>query len=123
MCKWECITFHELSKCLPVIEHLSFNCTVIECCFQDYAWRELPTALVNLKYIALLGTVLFDGSHLPLLCHVLRSSPNLEKIKLTDSFCPTIVTDQVKCDDMFISFDHCTLFKAMITVVYAKYGF
>nr|GEV91610.1 hypothetical protein [Tanacetum cinerariifolium] len=83
MYKWECITFHELSKCLPMIEHLSFNCMVIECCFLEYAWRELPTALVKLKSISLFGTVLFDNSHLPLLCHVLRSSPNLEKIKLT----------------------------------------
>ncbi|GJY79237.1 hypothetical protein Tco_0485038 [Tanacetum coccineum] len=55
---------------------------VEECCFQEYARRELPTALVNLKCISLFGTVLFDNSHLPLLCHVLRSSPNLEKITL-----------------------------------------
>ncbi|GJY47122.1 F-box/FBD/LRR-repeat protein-like protein [Tanacetum coccineum] len=37
----------------------------------------------HLMCISLFGTVLFDNSHLPLLCHVLRSSPNLEKITLT----------------------------------------
>ncbi|GJX20734.1 F-box/FBD/LRR-repeat protein-like protein [Tanacetum coccineum] len=78
--------FHLLSNC-PLLKRLKLafdtEFRVIECCFQNYAWRELPTALVNLKCISLFGTVLFDNSHLPLLCHVLRSSPNLEKITLT----------------------------------------
>ncbi|GJY79236.1 F-box/FBD/LRR-repeat protein-like protein [Tanacetum coccineum] len=78
--------FHLLSNC-PLLKrlklHFEYRDRVIECCFQNYAWRELPAALVNLKCISLFGTVLFDNSHLPLLCHVLRSSPNLEKITLT----------------------------------------
>nr|XP_043639683.1 F-box/FBD/LRR-repeat protein At1g13570-like [Erigeron canadensis] len=72
----------ELFECLPVIKHLTIWSHVIECIAGGLVPSELPMSLVNLKYFCL-NQVCFTHSHaLPFLVLVLKSSPNLEKLKL-----------------------------------------
>ncbi|GKB12471.1 F-box/FBD/LRR-repeat protein-like protein [Tanacetum coccineum] len=80
----ELITFSELFECLPVIEDLTIHNSGIElkCSAQDSVSRELPTAVVNLKYFCIKDVMLFDEVDLPFVCHVTKSYPSLEKIKL-----------------------------------------
>lgn len=104
-------TFIELFKCLSVLENLTtwtwvtevmFNHMICHCfnlfkkyilllcvyigvsfkCFDlEPVPRELPTSLVNLKYLCV-EKMLFDDRGLPFLILLIKSSPNLVKLLL-----------------------------------------
>ncbi|GKC49602.1 hypothetical protein Tco_1072347 [Tanacetum coccineum] len=71
----------ELFECLPVIELLSID--------SDWLWfkrdrvpAKLPTAFVHLKYLCIKKVLLFDETRSENLVFVIRSSTNLENIKI-----------------------------------------
>ncbi|GJV93231.1 F-box/FBD/LRR-repeat protein-like protein [Tanacetum coccineum] len=77
----EDIMIIELFECLPVIELLSID--------SDWLWfkrdrvpARLPTAFVHLKYLCIKKVLLFDETRSENLVFVIRSSPNLENIKI-----------------------------------------
>ncbi|GJT05403.1 hypothetical protein Tco_0839865 [Tanacetum coccineum] len=76
------VTNIELLICLPMIEHLSFYGWIDQHFTQNSNPKELPNALVHLKYFLLEEMMFFDEYGLDFLCLVMRSSPNLKKIKL-----------------------------------------
>ncbi|XP_076935279.1 F-box/FBD/LRR-repeat protein At1g13570-like [Bidens hawaiensis] len=82
-------TITNLFECLPVVENLCVWLTAMKCCAQNGVPRVLPSALVHLKYLYINGTDLQYGLSFILL--LIRSSPNLEKLKLK-------VSDQVDCE-------------------------
>ncbi|GJU20489.1 F-box/FBD/LRR-repeat protein-like protein [Tanacetum coccineum] len=55
---------------------------IIECCAQDGVPQELPTALVHLKYLYLEDICFVYDVGLRILVLLIRSSPNLEKLKV-----------------------------------------
>ncbi|XP_071696488.1 F-box/FBD/LRR-repeat protein At1g13570-like isoform X1 [Rutidosis leptorrhynchoides] len=78
-----------LFECLPVIENLSIFSEVIESFAQGGVPRKLPTALIHLKYLCIESVSFIHIHGLPILGLLIRSSPNLEKLKigiLDDSF-------------------------------------
>ncbi|GJV80982.1 F-box/FBD/LRR-repeat protein-like protein [Tanacetum coccineum] len=75
-------TVTKLFECLPVIENLSCWRGIIECCAQDGVPQELPTALVHLKYLFLEDICFVYDVGLCILVLLIRSSPNLEKLKV-----------------------------------------
>lgn len=76
------VTTIKLLNCLPMIEHLSFYLWIEQGFAQNSNPRELPNALVHLKYFCLEEMMFFDKYGLDFLCLVMRSSPNLKKIEL-----------------------------------------
>ncbi|XP_071718680.1 F-box/FBD/LRR-repeat protein At1g13570-like [Rutidosis leptorrhynchoides] len=87
----ECILiFHEdeyktvdaLFHCLPVIEHLTLCVWDIWSLFGGVVPRQLATSLVHLKYLRLERICFLEDAYLQFLILIIRSSPNLEKLKL-----------------------------------------
>ncbi|GKD54635.1 F-box/FBD/LRR-repeat protein-like protein [Tanacetum coccineum] len=80
-------TITKLFECLPAIESLSCWRGTIEvvlltfCCAEDGVPQELPTALVHLKYL-FIEDICFVYVGLRILVLLIRSSPNLEKLKV-----------------------------------------
>ncbi|GJT26322.1 F-box/FBD/LRR-repeat protein-like protein [Tanacetum coccineum] len=76
------INIIRLLECLLVIEHLSYS----RWYYLDFAEtsdpRELPSTLVHLKYFHLDEMMLIDNYGLEFVALVIRSSLNIEKIKL-----------------------------------------
>nr|XP_043613823.1 F-box/FBD/LRR-repeat protein At1g13570-like [Erigeron canadensis] len=78
-------TIVDLFKLLPVVENLSIWCSVVELFIQDMIpWipQELPISLVHLKYLFIDCISFIQRYGLPFLALCVRSSPNLEKLKL-----------------------------------------
>ncbi|KAK9048523.1 hypothetical protein SSX86_032514 [Deinandra increscens subsp. villosa] len=75
-------TVINLFQCLPVIENLSIGFGIIECFAQDEIPQALPIALVHLKYLCIKDICFIHNCGLPILILLIKSSPNLEKLKL-----------------------------------------
>ncbi|KAI3822968.1 hypothetical protein L1987_10571 [Smallanthus sonchifolius] len=73
-------TIADLIECLPVIEYLSIWFFIYSC-FLPLP-KELPTTLVHLKYLCMECVCFIHEDSLPFLVLLIRSSPNLEKLKL-----------------------------------------
>lgn len=73
----------ELFKCLPVIEHLSIYYQNLRCLAKVLDPREFPAALAHLKYFHLIGMMSIEKYQFHYLYLLMRSSPNLENIKIT----------------------------------------
>ncbi|XP_071698865.1 F-box/FBD/LRR-repeat protein At1g13570-like [Rutidosis leptorrhynchoides] len=75
-------TIINLFECLPVIGNLSIYSDVIESFAQGGVPKELPTALIHLKYLCIENISFIHKLGLPILGFLIRSSPNLEKLKI-----------------------------------------
>ncbi|KAJ0714021.1 putative FBD domain, leucine-rich repeat domain superfamily, F-box-like domain superfamily [Helianthus annuus] len=75
-------TIVDLFKCLPLIEYLNVVLFIVECFAPKRLPKELPTALVHLKYLCVDRLCFMHIYGLPFLALLIRSSPNLEKLKL-----------------------------------------
>ncbi|XP_071702166.1 F-box/FBD/LRR-repeat protein At1g13570-like isoform X2 [Rutidosis leptorrhynchoides] len=75
-------TFNELFQCLPVIQHLTLCVWDIQYFYTGAVPREVVTTLVHLKYLSLEEMCLYENDWFRFLLLILRSSPNLEKLKL-----------------------------------------
>ncbi|KAK1429024.1 hypothetical protein QVD17_11223 [Tagetes erecta] len=75
-------TIVDLFKCLPVIEHLSLWFYIVMCFVPERLPKELPTPLVHLKYLCMEDMCFSHKYSLPFLVLLIRSSPNLEKLRL-----------------------------------------
>ncbi|GJX94129.1 hypothetical protein Tco_0348715 [Tanacetum coccineum] len=95
-------TFMELLECLPVIETLSllFEGRTFINMFEDRVKgrvpRELPTPSFHLKYLYI-NYVGFTPEEELILALLIKSSPNLEKLKILDSSAPYISFSRVEC--------------------------
>nr|GEX09430.1 hypothetical protein [Tanacetum cinerariifolium] len=80
-------TISEIFKCLPVIEKFSISFELIRV-FRDIAIHEVPrelsTTLIHLKYLGIDGVYFFSKTELSVLALLIKSSPNLEKLKVWD---------------------------------------
>ncbi|KAF5797427.1 putative F-box domain, FBD domain, F-box-like domain superfamily protein [Helianthus annuus] len=74
------ITIADFIKCLPGIEYLSLLCLIF-LCFPPLP-KELPTTMVHLKYLRMEWVWFRHKYVVPFLVLLIRSSPNLEKLKL-----------------------------------------
>ncbi|XP_021974333.1 F-box/FBD/LRR-repeat protein At1g13570-like [Helianthus annuus] len=75
-------TIVDLFKCLPLIEYLNVVLFIVECFAPKRLPKELPTALVHLKYLCVDSLCFMHIYALPFLALLIRSSPKLEKLKL-----------------------------------------
>ncbi|MFS8006057.1 putative leucine-rich repeat domain superfamily, F-box-like domain superfamily [Helianthus anomalus] len=75
-------TIVDLFECLPVIEYLYVVFSFVEDFLRWRHPKELPTALVHLKYLCIHDLSFSHIYGLPFLALLIRSSPNLEKLKL-----------------------------------------
>ncbi|KAF5797348.1 putative leucine-rich repeat domain superfamily, F-box-like domain superfamily [Helianthus annuus] len=75
-------TIVDLLECLPVIEYLYVVFSFVEDFLRWRHPKELPTALVHLKYLCIHDLSFSHIYGLPFLALLIRSSPNLEKLKL-----------------------------------------
>ncbi|GJV73343.1 F-box/FBD/LRR-repeat protein-like protein [Tanacetum coccineum] len=77
-------TISEIFECLPVIETFSIPLELIRV-FRNIAIhkvpRELSTTLIHLKYLHIDGVYFFSKTELSVLALLIKSSPNLEKLK------------------------------------------
>ncbi|KAK9078995.1 hypothetical protein SSX86_000664 [Deinandra increscens subsp. villosa] len=76
------IPIPELFKCLPLIEYLLVSFFIVECFGPKRLPKVLPTLLVHLKHLCMKHLCFRHIYGLPFLVLLLRSSPNLEKLKL-----------------------------------------
>ncbi|KAF5797354.1 putative FBD domain, leucine-rich repeat domain superfamily, F-box-like domain superfamily [Helianthus annuus] len=75
-------TIVDLFECVPVIEYLYVTVFGLEDFLSKRLPKKLPTSLVHLKYLCV-DTLCFTHIYgLPFLALLIRSSPNLEKLKL-----------------------------------------
>lgn len=72
----------DLFKCLHMIENLSICFGIIECFAQDGVPHELPIALCGLKHLCIDDICFIHKDGLPILVLLIKSSLNLEKLKL-----------------------------------------
>ncbi|KAK1422290.1 hypothetical protein QVD17_25295 [Tagetes erecta] len=79
-------TIIELFKCLTMIEHLTTWHHIFPWLVQDAVPKGLATSLFHLKYFCLKVTCLYDRYGLAFLLALIRSSPNLEKLKIEISW-------------------------------------
>ncbi|XP_071695394.1 F-box/FBD/LRR-repeat protein At1g13570-like [Rutidosis leptorrhynchoides] len=107
----------ELLEYLPVIENLTIYLWHMLCTRE--LPRELSTPLYHLKYMYLYDLLLGDGEcfyGMPLLALLIRSSPNLEKLKLrtfrlgkpmldTDSIEDAVVDEEADLSDYYYLFE------------------
>ncbi|KAI3688363.1 hypothetical protein L1987_82075 [Smallanthus sonchifolius] len=75
-------TIADLFECLPVLEYLSVTFFIVKCFVPNRLPKELPTTLVHLKYLCMDSVCFIHEYGLPFLVLLIRSSPNLEKLKL-----------------------------------------
>ncbi|KAI3826416.1 hypothetical protein L1987_00464 [Smallanthus sonchifolius] len=75
-------TVIELFECLPVIENLSIRLSMLKYFAQGKVPNKLPAALVHLKYLCIRDAPSVYKYRIPCLVFLIRSSPNLEKLKL-----------------------------------------
>ncbi|GKA32500.1 F-box/FBD/LRR-repeat protein-like protein [Tanacetum coccineum] len=83
-CKKHCSIIN-LFECLPVVESLSISLCIIQSfhpSVHDRFPRELPTALIHLKYLTINGVSFCHKDGLSILVLLMKSSPNLEKLKI-----------------------------------------
>nr|XP_043637816.1 F-box/FBD/LRR-repeat protein At1g13570-like [Erigeron canadensis] len=97
-------TINDLFNYLPLIEHLGF-------CVRDFQWLKCigrgeaslapATPFVRLKSLCLEGMCFLEENSLRCLLHMIRSSPNLEKLKLQNMLCGNLVHWNYYFDDAF----------------------
>ncbi|KAI3727088.1 hypothetical protein L1987_66897 [Smallanthus sonchifolius] len=75
-------TIADLFECLPLLEYLSFSFFMVKCFVPERLPKELPTTLVHLKYLCVQYLCFIQEYGFPFLVLLIRSSPNLEKLKL-----------------------------------------
>ncbi|KAI7726256.1 hypothetical protein M8C21_008600, partial [Ambrosia artemisiifolia] len=75
-------TVINLFECLTMVENLSIGFGIIECFAHGGFPQELPIALVHLKYLCIKDICFIHNYGLPALVLLIKSSPNLEKLKL-----------------------------------------
>ncbi|GJY42887.1 F-box/FBD/LRR-repeat protein [Tanacetum coccineum] len=75
-------TLIELFDCLLLVEHLIISSGAIQWFVKDGVPQKLPMSLVNLKCLCSEDMWFIDMCDLPFLVRLMRSSPNLEKLKL-----------------------------------------
>nr|XP_043639682.1 F-box/FBD/LRR-repeat protein At1g13570-like [Erigeron canadensis] len=95
-------TINELFLVLPLIEDLSTWHWIAQCFSQDGVPKVIPTTLVHLKYFSLFDMCFSDENKLSIFGHVIRSSPNLEKLSvmmLHYPFPENFVTDSITLED------------------------
>ncbi|GKC89626.1 F-box/FBD/LRR-repeat protein-like protein [Tanacetum coccineum] len=101
-------TITNLFERLPVVESLSIYLWTVELFIKDGVPRELPTALVHLKYVHIDYMSFIYKYGLNFLALLMRSSPNLEKLKLqifdglmdeSDKDCSYTIED---CSDIWL---------------------
>ncbi|KAK9078989.1 hypothetical protein SSX86_000658 [Deinandra increscens subsp. villosa] len=76
-------TIVDLIRCLPGIEYLSIWFFIFLCFAPNRLPKELPTTLVHLKYLCMEFVSFRHEYSLPFFVLLIRSSPNLEKLKLS----------------------------------------
>ncbi|GJZ40959.1 F-box/FBD/LRR-repeat protein-like protein [Tanacetum coccineum] len=99
-------TIAKLFECLPAIENLSIWRGFIECFSQDGVPRQLSSALVHLKYLCIEDVCFVHDMGLPILFLLVRSSPNLEKLRvqiIDDEICQQI--PHIPSAALFTSFE------------------
>ncbi|XP_076885513.1 F-box/FBD/LRR-repeat protein At1g13570-like [Bidens hawaiensis] len=103
-------TIVDLFECLPVIEYLSIWFYIVMFFGPDRLPKELPTTMVHLKYLCMIHICFHHEYGLRFLALLIRSSPNLEKIKLVileDMLFEIIVTGSYTIKDFSnIKFEH-----------------
>ncbi|GJT95361.1 F-box/FBD/LRR-repeat protein-like protein [Tanacetum coccineum] len=81
-------TISEIFECLLVIETFSISFDLIRV-FRDIdiheVTRELSTTLIHLKYLRIDGVYFTNEAELSVLALLIKSSPNLEKLKVWDN--------------------------------------
>lgn len=101
-------TITNLFERLPVVESLSIYLWTVKIFIKDGVPRELPTALVHLKFVYIDYMCFIYKYGLPFLALMMRSSPNLEKLKLqifndpmdeSDKYCSYTIED---CSDIWL---------------------
>ncbi|XP_076909390.1 F-box/FBD/LRR-repeat protein At1g13570-like [Bidens hawaiensis] len=75
-------TVVELFEYLPVIENLFIRLPLLKSFAQGRVPNKLPVALVHLKYLCIRDTLPYYERKVPCYAFLIRSSPNLEKLKL-----------------------------------------
>ncbi|XP_076903898.1 F-box/FBD/LRR-repeat protein At1g13570-like [Bidens hawaiensis] len=75
-------TVIELFECLPMIETLTIDLLMLEHFAPGRVPNKLPAALVHLKYLCITDTPSYGIYRIPCYAFLIRSSPNLEKLKL-----------------------------------------
>ncbi|XP_071734073.1 F-box/FBD/LRR-repeat protein At1g13570-like [Rutidosis leptorrhynchoides] len=90
----------DLFKCLPVIEDLCISFHIILCFQPDRIPKKLPTALVHLKYLCMEGLSFLHKYGLPFLVLLIKSSPNLKKLKLQKWRCYMWLIDDSYLDEV-----------------------
>nr|GEU30625.1 hypothetical protein [Tanacetum cinerariifolium] len=76
-------TIFELFESLPLIQNRSITSSFIEYFADDVVLQVLPTALIRLKYCYLSDICFLDSPRLPFLLLIIRSFPNLKKLKIS----------------------------------------
>ncbi|XP_071734053.1 F-box/FBD/LRR-repeat protein At1g13570-like [Rutidosis leptorrhynchoides] len=76
------LSIADIFKCLPMIEDLYIGFHVIHCFCPDGIPEKLPTALHHLKYLFMKDVFIYSSYELPFVILVMKSSPNLKKLKL-----------------------------------------
>ncbi|KAI3683601.1 hypothetical protein L1987_84109 [Smallanthus sonchifolius] len=97
-------TITNLFECFPVVENLSIWLMVLECFAQNGVPRVLPSALIRLKYLYIDHMNFKYKYGLPFLLCLIRSSPNLETLKLQD---PDVTSLQTIDDSTIIELFEC----------------
>ncbi|MFS7892246.1 putative leucine-rich repeat domain superfamily, F-box-like domain superfamily [Helianthus anomalus] len=72
----------KLFECLPVIKNLTIHLLTLKYFAQGRTPNKLPAALVHLKYLCITDTCIAYEHKIPCYALLIRSSPNLEKLKL-----------------------------------------
>ncbi|GKE31767.1 F-box/FBD/LRR-repeat protein-like protein, partial [Tanacetum coccineum] len=95
-----------LFECLPVVETLSISLGIIlsfKSSVHDRVLRELPTALIHLKYLTINDVSFRHKDGLSILVLLIKSSPNLEKLKIDNRQLDQL--DDLSTDDDFSAED------------------
>nr|XP_043608393.1 F-box/FBD/LRR-repeat protein At1g13570-like [Erigeron canadensis]XP_043608394.1 F-box/FBD/LRR-repeat protein At1g13570-like [Erigeron canadensis] len=97
---WDKYTLTDLFECLHMIEHFCVSMLVIEVVFcLGVVPRELPPSLAHVKQLTL--DEVFFPQNIPFALLIIRSSPNLEKLKL--QMCEEPNTQQSLIDNVTYS--------------------
>ncbi|XP_076911682.1 F-box/FBD/LRR-repeat protein At1g13570-like [Bidens hawaiensis] len=99
-------TITDLFECFPMVENLSICLLIMEYFEKGGVPKELPTTLIHLKYVHIIEMSFIYEYGLPFLLFLIRSSPNMEKLKLRVNgyyVCEDLVLRSQKCSSTLIT--------------------
>lgn len=100
-------TITELFECLPLIEDLCMLYGVIECFAQEGVPLVLQTPLIHLRDFFLGNVCIIDTHWLPFVCFVIRSSPNLEILKLAIFHDQDLEKSEIESEIKSVTLENC----------------